>query len=32
MIEATADEFELRYYRSDVEGTATLGDTIRLTR
>lgn len=32
IIEATADEFVLRYYRPDAEGTATLGDTIRLSR
>ncbi|POH70086.1 hypothetical protein C3B61_00230 [Cryobacterium zongtaii] len=32
VIEATADEFVLQYYRPDAEGTATLGDTIRLSR
>lgn len=32
LIEATADEFVLQYYRPDAEGTSTLEDTIRLSR
>ena len=32
VIEATADQFVLRYYQPDAEGNATLGDTVRLSR
>ncbi|WP_166793278.1 metallophosphoesterase family protein [Cryobacterium lactosi] len=32
VIEATADQFVLQYYRPDAEGKSTLEDTIRLSR
>ena len=32
VIEATPDELVLQYFQPDAEGTATLGDTIRLNR
>ena len=32
VIEATADQFVLRYYQPDAEGNAALGDTVRLSR